>query len=138
MNERRPVEGRAIGQTNDDPNLGARRTDCRMKAADIRGRLPKGRPHGMIELANAPVTGAEGDFGDRKLRFHDQVSRDEHAMRPRNLQRRSAEMLLKKAAQMARTDAYAVGKLLQIAAIQRALGDQLERPGYDSPGSKPR
>jgi hypothetical protein len=47
-------------------------------------------------------------------------------------------MLLKEPPKMPRSDPHAFGKLLQIAAIQRALGNQLERPGNHSPGPEPR
>src|ERR1700688_1087884 len=47
-------------------------------------------------------------------------------------------MPLKETPKMARSDPQALGKLIQFAAVQRALGYQLERAGNHSPGSKPR
>jgi len=58
-------------------------------------------------------------------------------MRSRNFQRRCAQMPLKQTPKMPRPDPHALGKLLQIAAIQRALGNQLERPGNDCPSPEP-
>ncbi len=46
-------------------------------------------------------------------------------------------MPLKKPPKMARSDPQALGELIQVVAIQRALGNQLERPGNHSPRSKP-
>ena len=56
----------------------------------------------MIELPDAAEARVEGDLGDLQVRVFNQISREMHAVRSRDFNRRRAQMLYEQAAQMAR------------------------------------
>jgi hypothetical protein len=110
---------------NDDPGLGIVRRGRSMKPPEFCGRVAKRFPYGMIELADAAKACSNRNFSDRDSRLDDQISRNENAMGSRDFQWRGTQMLLKKAAKVARADPHTFGKLLKIPAIEGSLGDQL-------------
>ena len=82
----------------------------------------------MIELADALKPGRQRDFCDGKLRGDDQVPGDQYAMRTRNFERRCPQVSMKEAPEMPRAYPQSISQLLEVPAIEHALGNKLERP----------
>src|SRR5208283_5484414 len=88
-----PVEGRAIGDEQDDAALVPMSPGRFVTSTKFGGRLIKSSSHRMIELSNASETGVERDFRDRKFSFFDQTSGEVDATGLRNSHRRGSKVL---------------------------------------------
>ena len=91
----------------------------------------------MVELSDAREPCAGGNFPNGKIRFDDEAASDLNSMRSRNRQRRGPQMPMEQPPQVPRADSHALRQLLQVALIQGALRDQLERVRDHRPGTKP-
>ncbi len=122
---------------NDDSRSRIARLRSPVQAPKLAGRVAECGLHGVVELPDArePCTG--GNLPDGKIRFNDEALGDLNSMRSRNRQRRGPQMPMEEPPQVPRTDSHAFRQLLQIALIQRALRDQLERVRDHRPGAKP-
>jgi hypothetical protein len=88
----KPIKWHAIRKVNDNSCLVPRWLRSPLPSPQLAWRLSKRCLHRMVELPNTREAGTRGNLLGRKICFHDEVSCHLHAMRPRNFERRCAEM----------------------------------------------
>src|SRR5271170_141120 len=93
IDHRFPVEGRAIGDEQDDATFMPVSLGRFVTATKFGGRLIESGSHCMIELSNASEPRVERDFRDRKFSLFDQASGEVDATGLRNSHRRGSEVL---------------------------------------------
>ena len=121
---------------NDDSRRG-RVARSPVQAAKVTGRVAEGGLHRMVELPDARKPRAGGDSPNGKIRFDDEASGDLNSMRSRKRQWRGSQMPMEQPPQVPRADSHTLRQSLQVALIQGALRDQLERVRNHRPGAKP-
>ncbi len=123
---------------NDDSRSGIAWLRRPVQPPKLAGRVAERGLHGMVELPDTRKPRRRGNLPDGEIRFDDEASRDLNSMRSRNGQWRGPQMPMEQAPQVPRADPYTFRQLLQVALIQGALRDELDRVRNHRPGAKPR